>query len=144
MFASISDIQNFLGDDKIIVTDANSSKANIEAERLIRGQLTGVFTTLTMSGWTSPDNTPDLIRGIAGRLAAAFIYRATYSEEQVEVPAYAQMLYNEAIAMLADIVDGTLTVVDDGGDPIDNTGGILSFFPDDTTTPTFSMGQTFA
>jgi len=144
MFASNADIQNFLGDDKIIVTDALAAKPNIEAERLIRGQLAGLFTPLTMSGWNSPENTPELIRGIAGRLAAAFIYRATYSEEGTDVPEYAQVLYNEAIQMLMDIKDGTLTVVDGGGDPIDSSGGLLSFFPDNTTTPAFTMDQVFS
>jgi hypothetical protein len=144
MLASISDIQNFLGDDKIIVTDANSNKAGIEADRLIRGQLAGVFTPLTLSTWVDPETTPELIRGISGRLCAAFIYRATYSEEQEAVPEYAQVLYNEALMMLSDIKEGTLTVIDPGFEPIDSSGSILSFWPDNTTSPAFTMDQTFA
>lgn len=144
MLASLSDIQSWLGDDKIIVTDAMAIKPELEAERLIRGQLAGVFTALTMTSWAAPDDTPELIRGIAGRLTAAFIYRSTYSEEQAEVPEYAQNLYNEAISLLKDIKSGAIVVLDPDNEPVGESGDILSFWPDDTTTPKFTMDQEFA
>lgn len=141
MFAADSDIQTFLGEDKIRVTDANSRKVKVEADRLIRGQLAGVFTLVTLASWSSPETTPELIRGISGRLCAAFLYREIYSEEQTEIPQYAQELYNEAIQMLLDIKTGNLTVigVDDGEVP--SSAGILSFW---STVPVFTMDQTFS
>lgn len=145
-YASNSDIEAWfsVNGDKIDINDANSSKAKIEADRLIRGMLAGVFTALTMSGWTTPETTPEQIRGISGRLCAAYIYRGIYSEEQEAVPEYAQTLYNEAIAMLNDIKTGNLVVVDPGVNPVEGNTGILSFWPDDTTTPKFTMDQEFA
>jgi|ERR1041385_4727121 hypothetical protein len=144
-FASNSDIQTWFGDDKITVSDALSFKAKIEADRLIRGQLAGVFTALTISSWTSPGNTPELIRSIAGRLAAAYIYEAIYSEEQTALPEYAQKLYNDAIQMLQDIKTGNLIVVGADNNPIEESaGGFLSFWPDDTTSPKFTMDMEFS
>src|SRR6476646_11110357 len=97
MFASKTDIQSWLMSDKIIVDDANSAKPNLDATRTIKGQLSGVFSSLTISSWADPTSTPEIIRSIAGRLTAAFMYRAIYSEENGEIPSYAQELYNEAI-----------------------------------------------
>src|SRR6266849_5172931 len=108
MFASKTDIQAWLRQDKILVDDANSAKPNVEATRTIKGQLSGVFSVITLSSWADPTSTPDQIRSIAGRLAAAFLYREIYSEESAAIPAYAQELYNEAISMLQDIRSGNL------------------------------------
>lgn len=144
MLASNADIQNFLGDDKISVGDVNAAKPNIEAERLIKGQLSGIFTALTLSSWNSPENTPEQVRGIAGRLAAAFLYRGMYSEEQEAVPEYAQLLYNEAIMLLQDIKTGNLSVLDEDNVPIDSSGSILGFWPNNSTVPVFSMDQKFS
>lgn len=144
MFASKTDIQSWLGNDKITVDDANSEKPNIDATRTIKGQLSGVFSSLTIASWADPATTPSIIRGIAGRLAAAFLYRKIYSEETGEIPAYAQELYNEAVGMLADIKLGNLTVTDDSDVPIDSTGStLLGFWPNDDS-PVFTMDQEFA
>jgi hypothetical protein len=145
MFASKLDIQAWLQSDKITVDDANSNKPNIEAERLIKGQLSGLFAPVTLSSWADPTTTPETIRSIAGRLTAAFMYRTIYSEESDTIPEYAQSLYNEAIGMLQDIKSGSLVVLDDTDTPVDTSGSnILSFWPDNTTLPVFTMDQTFA
>jgi hypothetical protein len=144
MFASNTDIQSWLQNDKISVDDALAGKPNIDAARTIKGQLAGVFSPITISSWADPASTPEVIRGIAGRLAAAFIYRKIYSEETGEIPAYAQELYNEDIGMLVDIKTGNLTVTDNSDEPVDVTGGnLLSFWPNDST-PAFTMDQEFA
>jgi len=147
VFASETDIQAWLAPDKIQVDDANSEKANIEATRIIKGQLVGFFEPLVMESWVDPDHTPEVIRGIAGRLTAAFMHAAIYSEESDrEISAYSQWLYSEALIMIAQVEAGTLVVTDDDGNPIDTTGsGLLSFFPDDTATaPAFTVEQFFA
>lgn len=146
MFASLTDIQSWLRSDVVPVDDANSAKANLDAMRTIKGQLSGAFSVLTISSWDSPANTPELIRSIAGRLAAAFMYRALQSSEQAaNVDPYAQELYNEAIAMLQEIVQGGLIVTDSSDNPVDTTGtNLLSFWPDSTIDPLFTYDKTFS
>lgn len=144
MFASNSDIQSWLGEDKLPVTDAISRKAKVDADRLIRGQLAGVFTLVTLASWDTPEHTPEIIRGISGRICAAYIYKEVYSEETTRIPQYAQDLYDTAISMLQDIKTGNLIVI--GVDPVTevpSTAGILSFFPDDSK-PKFTMDMEFS
>jgi|SRR5580765_204590 len=143
MFASKTDIQTWFRSDKIIVDDANSQKPNIEARRIIVGRLAGFFSQIVITSWADPETTPELIRGIAGRLAAAFLYQSFYSEEADDVLEYAQWLYNNAILMLDQIVEGVLTVVEvDESGPIDVTGAELVGFL--TTEPIFTMTQEFS
>ena len=144
MFASREDIQAWLVNHKITVNDAISAKPNLEATRTVRGQLIGTFNVSVVNTWDSPDTTPELIRSISGQLAAAYLYIALYTEDVDDVPKYGQWLYNQAIARLADIKSGVLTVVDENDEPIDPEGvNLLSFFPIDNT-PIFSMTDNFA
>lgn len=144
MFASKTDIQAWLQNDKITVDDANSAKPNIEATRTVKGQLAGIFSPVTISSWATPATTPDIIRGIAGRLAAAYMYRSIYSEEDTSIPEYAQELYNEAISMLQEIRLGSIIVTDATEEPVDTTGStLLGFWPNDDS-PVFTMDQEFA
>lgn len=146
LFASKTDIQTWVQSDKILVDDTNSQKANIEATRIVKGQLAGFFSPIVISSWADPASTPELVRGVTGRLAAAFMYASIYSEEAGgDVSDYAQWLYNGAMALLIQITSGQLTVTDEDNNPVDTQGsGLLSFFPDDTTTPAFTMGDFFA
>lgn len=146
VFASKTDIQAWLASDKFKVDDANSQKSNIEATRIVKGALAGMFTPIVVSTWADPDTTPELVRSVTGRLAAAFIHAEIYSEESDrEVSAYSQWLYDGAMALLAQIIAGSEIVLDDDGNPISTTGeGLLSFFPDNTTTPVFTMDKFFA
>jgi len=48
VFASVTDIQAWIQSDKIQVDDANSEKQNIEATRIIKGQLAGFFEPLVI------------------------------------------------------------------------------------------------
>lgn len=141
--ASNLDIQAWLAEDKIVVSDALAAKPNIDARRTILGQLSGVFTAVTLHSWDTPDNTPTQIRGIAGKLAAAQIYGVRYSGETTDRPEYAQWLYDSAIAELQQIRLGNITVTDDNDEPIANDASVLSFFPDDSVTPAFTMDQAF-
>lgn len=146
VFASLTDIQSWLPSDKVPIDDANSGKQNIDATRIVKGSLAGMFAPIVIATWVDPDSTPELIRSVTGRLTAAFIYANLTSEEDPgKVSAYAQWLYDGAMLMLAQILAGTLTVIDDNGDPVDTQGsGLLSFFPDDTTTPEFTMDKLFS
>ena len=146
LFASKTDIQAYIRPDHIQVDDANSAKQNIEATRIVKGQLAGFFAPVVISSWADPSTTPDVIRGITGRLTAALLYASSFSEESGgEVSAYANWLYAGALAMINQILAGNLTVTDSDDNPIDSGGGgLLSFFPDDTTTPAFTMDQFFS
>lgn len=147
ILATLEDTNGFLP-DLIEITDGDDKQYQIDAQRVIKSQLAGVFTPLILTGWDTPANTPQLIRGIAGRLIAAKFYSIQFSQETTEVPRFAQQLYNEAIAMLADIKRGSLIVVDDSNNPIDS-GGTLDLSSDDlfpnnaATGPVFTMAQEF-
>lgn len=147
ILADLEDVNGFLP-DLIEMNDGSDRQYQIDAQRVIKSQLAGMFTPLVLTGWDTPAHTPELIRGIAGRLIAAKFYSIQFSQETTEVPRFAQNLYNEAISMLADIKRGTLIVVDSNNEPIDS-GGTLDLssddlFPNDAATgPVFTMAQEF-
>ena len=141
MFADKTDIQTWIRNDVVRVDDANSQKPNVEARRTIIGQLSGYFSSIVLQSWADPSSTPDTIRSIAGRLAAAFLYRTLRDSEQDVISEYAQELYNEAIGDLQKIKIGDIIVVDDTSTPIDITGtDLVGFIASD---PVFTMDQTF-
>lgn len=147
ILATLEDVNGFLP-DLIEITDGDDRQYQIDAQRVIKSQLAGVFTPLVLTGWDEPANTPQLIRGIAGRLIAAKFYSIQFSQETTDIPRFAQGLYNEAIAMLADIKRGALIVVDDNNEPIDSGGSLdlssADLFPNNAATPPiFSMGLEF-
>jgi len=146
--ASLDDVRKWIAEDKLSVDDVNSTGFEIEATRIIKSSLSGVFQASTLSSWSSPENTPSIIRSIAGELIAAFMYRQAYSEDDTDVPEYAQTLYNEAIMMLKEIRDGTLTVVDSNDEPVDVNTLAASpddFYPNDKTPgPYFAMEMKFS
>jgi hypothetical protein len=149
ILASLADINTHLPDDKIRMDDADDDALQIDAQRLIRASLTGVFTPATIYSWTTPDDTPELIRGIAGRFIAAKWYAERYAEDIPDASSYAQALYNEALSMIQEIRAGTIVVTDDLGQPIQSFGASASdasFWPNDSTSPApfFSMGMEFA
>jgi hypothetical protein len=148
LLADLDDIKRWLPDDKLTVTDGSTSAFQVEAYRIVKSQLAGVFSPVTLNGWADPNTTPGIIRSVAGRLIAAYVYREAYSEDIPDIPEYAQALYNEAVEMLTQIRVGTLTIVDEDDNPIatnelDMTSG--DFYPnDDAPGPYFSMTQEFA
>lgn len=148
ILADLLDINTHLPDDKIRMTDADDDELQVDADRLVKGNLAGIFTPPTLSSWADPGSTPGLIRAIAGRLIASKWYAERYAEDIPDASSYAQALYNEAITMLVEIRSGMLTVLDENGDPIGNisaTSSDASFWPNDSTTPApfFTMGMEF-
>ena len=148
LLASLQDINGWLADDKIEANDANTNQLQIDAWRTIRGQLASSFLPTILVTWTTPATTPDQIRGIAGRLIAAWLYKRSYSEEFDKVPQYAQDLYTSAIGDLAGIRSGMITVVGVDGNPIGiNQEGLTvdDFYPNDSATPSyFTMDAKFS
>lgn len=145
LYASISDINAHLPIGKAQITDADDDLLQVEAFRLIRARLAGTFATTTLALWTEPDETPELIRTIAGMLIAAKWYAELYAEDSDEDAIYAMNLYNQAMSYLQAIIDGTMTVVDPGGTEIPNTSLLsdTSFWPNDDA-PKFTMDQELA
>lgn len=147
LLASLRDISKHLPNDKVQPNDANTSEWQIEADRIVKAKLSGVFSAVTLHSWNSPDNTPGLIRSIAGQLIAAYLYRSLYSEDATDIPEYAQTLYDGAIAQLDMIIDGSLTVLDADDVPVPKAeGGLvlgdLDFFPNDAAPgPFFKMAD---
>jgi len=146
ILANLDDINTHLPEDKIQADDDNTNKLQIDAARFIRAMLAGFVPTATLASWTTPDDTPEMIRGIAGRLIGAKYYAIRYAED-ADVSLYAQNLYNEAVAMLNQIRTGELTLLDEDGVEITVEGANLQdddFWPNNTTDPPkFTMDQTF-
>lgn len=145
--ASLEDVNNWLNfsDEKLSLDDVNLSGPQLEAQRLIKSALAGVFDVAIITTWDSPDTTPGIIRNIAGELVAAYVYRDAYSEDNPDVVEYAQQLYNEATEKLKEVRDGTLILVDVDDNVIELSGLQLTsdnFWPNDTTPgPYFTMDQ---
>lgn len=151
--ATSGDIQAYLPDDKILVANIdNLNELQTDAERIIKGYLSGTFSPVTLAGWSDPSvpsssgaYVPVFIRSIAGRFIAALAYRRMYSEDSLEDPQYAQFLYNEAMSYLNQVKDGTITLTD-VTEEVDTGGHLTSadFYPNDSAgEPKFSMDMQF-
>ena len=139
-----NDINKFLPQDKLSAESALLLEEVMEdAERIVRGNLAGYVDAAELATWTTPDDTPDIIRAIGGRLCAAAIYRRAYSEDSLDDPQYAQFLYNEAMGLIKGIQEGTI-IIDPGVVPgIELTTDM--FYPNDPNTdpPKFRMSDVY-
>lgn len=146
--ASLDDVRKWIANDKLPVDDVNSTGFEIEATRIIKSSLSGVFSATTLHSWDEPENTPSIIRSIAGELIAAYMYRNAYSEDDTTVPEYAQTLYNEAIGLLKEIRDGTLVVLGVDDTPVEANALAASpddFYPNDSAPgPYFKIDMEFS
>lgn len=144
LFADLDDINAHLAYDKIKMQDGQDDLLQIDAYRLIRSRLSATFTLALVDLWVDPDTTPEMIREIAGKLIAAKWYAQLVSEDEPDGSAYAQGLYNEAIASLEDIRSGNITIIDaDGLELTTDTISTTSFWPNDTIAPSFTVGDTW-
>ncbi len=148
LYASLEDINAHLPPGKAEIEDAEDDLLQVDAFRFIRSKLIGTFATTTLALWIDPSSTPEVIRAIAGRLIAAKWYMEIYAEDSDEDARYAQRLYDEAMAMIQEILDGTLIVIDPiTGEPYPEVStGMLtenSFWPNDDN-PKFTMDMEFA
>jgi hypothetical protein len=141
--ASNEDVRSWIPEDKLAFDDPDIKGPQLEAQRLIKAALSGVFTPTVLNSWVDPDDTPALIRNVAGELVAAYLYRDRYAEDDPTLSEYAQQLYNEAYAKITEIRAGTLVVLDDNDEPIADTGldvGPEDAFPNSQTPgPYFTM-----
>ena len=138
-----ADVQTHLPIDLLKVEAVPDDRASckLDAERIVRGHLTGVIDSAVLASWATPATTPETIRAIAGRLCAALIYRLRFSQIPGGDPEYAQNKYNEAMLMLMDIVNGNVELPD-----IDNANNMDDswFWPNNTTDPPkFTMADQY-
>ena len=133
--ATLDDANLHLPVDKVAVDTAEFDETQLDAERIVRGYLANYYTPTTLSLWTDPEHTPGLIRSIAGRLIAAFVYRKRYSEDSLDDPTYAQMKYNEAISLLQGIQASTIVVEGVLDQPTTDRLTSADFWPNNTTDP---------
>lgn len=113
MLASLDDVNAYLPSDKFTATDGNPEieLLQIDVERIIKGYLASVFSAATLATWVSPATTPTVLRSVAGRLIAAFYYAKKVSEDLPDWDGtYPQRLYDDAMKMLMDIIDGSITL----------------------------------
>lgn len=147
ILASLSDINAHLPPNVQISNDVDAS-LQVDALRLIRGQLVSIFTGTILNSWDNPDDTPELIRSIAGRLIASKYYANLVSGQVPdEMAAFAVSLYNEAISLLTLIKSGQSIVVGIDGLPLsqDTIGSDsnLDMSPINGT-PVFTMGRSLS
>jgi hypothetical protein len=144
-FVDDGDVQVHLPIDKLKIEEIPDDllRCKEDSERIIRGYLAGVFEPATLAAWDEPDNTPVVIRAIAGRFTAALIYRTRYSEDSLDDPEYAQNKYNEAMDMLMKVISGEIIleeVIDDVANPFSNEW----FEPNnDSDPPKFAMSDRY-
>ena len=108
------DVQVHLPVDKFDIDDApdDFAKVLLDTERVIKGRLSGTYSPTTLAGWSSPSTTPETIRAIGGRLAAALLYRLRLAEDYPEDADYAKIKYQEAMSMLEMVATGELPLLD--------------------------------
>jgi hypothetical protein len=148
LYATLDDINAHLPVEqgKAQIRDSEDDLLQIDAYRLIRGRLSGTFDLTIINAWVNPATTPEQIRQIAGKIIAAKWYALLVAEDEPDGSTFAQNLYNEAIAALNDIRNGTLTVIGVDGNELENSALIeSSFWPNDTSPdPSFTIEETWA
>lgn len=88
------------------------TKVKLDVERVVKGRLTGTFAPLTLASWSAPEATPETIRALGGRLAAALLYRLRLAEDYPDDIQYAQRKYREGMDMLEMIVEGSIVLLE--------------------------------
>lgn len=148
ILASLLDINTHLPSN-IKATDSLDD-IQVDAQRLIKAQLTATYSSAIVVTWVNPDTTPGLIRGIAGRLIASKWYAVLVSQGSAdEIPGYSINLYREALSLLADLKSGATDLLDDAGNII--TGTDLGsdpqndMYPNDSASgPFFTVDRVFS
>lgn len=146
ILASLEDINaNLPSQDEqpvIEASDENTDLISTSVARVVRGYLSGVIDNVTLMSWVDPVSTPETIREIAGMLIAAQLYFnfAARTSLTIEERNFAQLLYDKAIAMLQQIVDGMIIIPGIISVPPGVLTG-LDYFPIDDTDRAFTMGM---
>lgn len=116
--ATAADAMVYLDGTKITVVDGPAGSGQYDdrtqqqaAQDLLLGYLSAKIDAATLATW-NPGTVPAVIRQIAGRMVAAMVYRLVYSQEKAATSAYAAQLWNEAMALLNDVIVGNIVLSD--------------------------------
>lgn len=141
---SNDDVQVHLPVDKLNLGELTDSLTDVflDVERIVRGTLAGTFSAATLAVWSTPDDTPEYIRSIGGRLAAALIYRLRLAQDFPDDTEYAQQKYNEAMQMLEWVRTGQV-VLEEVTEEIDTGGHLSTGHYSVSDEPVFSMDMEF-
>lgn len=137
-YASNDDVMTHLSASVLnLDDDIDFEKENHEAATYIRSYLYGThISTTVIDAWLTPDDTPMIIRAIAGKMIAAKIFERETSSNSEEVDPYAVRLFNQAMATLQMILDGRLVITElvVAGVSVTGTDHITeaNFYPNDS------------
>ena len=150
ILASLDDINAELPSESpeavAAATDDNTDLLQISVARVVRGYLSNTFSREVLMTWDTPDNTPEIIRVIAGKLIASQHYfnQTAKTSLVIDPDSFAQKRYDEAMALLQGIVDGSIIVELPGNGTLPPNVTVLSdldFFPIDDTDRAFTLGM---
>jgi len=122
ILCTVDDINSHFDND-VLWADANNSQyVQVSVARLVKGYLARIVDPVALANWASPEVTPDIIREIAAMLCASQIYIAYAMRTSIilDTNNFAQRLYDEAMALLGQVIAGVIPIIDPGTDkPID-------------------------
>lgn len=144
--ASTSDVNLHLPEDKAQATDEELVELHIDAQRLIRSRLGSTVAASIMNTWTTPATTPDIIRHIAGLIAAAKFYAKLVAEDEADGSLYAQNLLDQAYMEIDKILTGATVIIGVDDLPIVlDVSTDLRFYPDGAAPdPSFQVAQVWS
>jgi hypothetical protein len=148
ILATVDDInaslpsEDFDGSGAVVTaTDENTALLQISVARVVRGFLSGVVPQEVTMAWIEPDLTPEPVREAAAKMIAAqlFMQRVTRTTALIDERHYAQVLYDQAMAILNGIKDGTILLEEVV--VVGDSMSLFDFHPVDDTDRAFSMGM---
>lgn len=142
ILASLDDINGNLDGEQWVADDDNTALLQISVARIIRGYLSRVIDNGILLGWNAPETTPELIREAAGKIIAAQLYFNFTAKTSSEITenSFAQKRYDEGMAILTSISEGTTIIPDLVLVNIESMS-TLDFFPVDDTDRAFRLGM---
>jgi hypothetical protein len=128
--------------------EADLGELNTDLETQVSTQvLSQLAPAYEVSGWTTPNTTPSLVRSVIAMYYIAMYYdRQTAASLSDQLAAYAVLLRQRADLMIQGILTGAIDLLDVEGVLATSLGPV--FFPDDSTVGTvddvrFAMGTVF-
>lgn len=148
LLASLEDINANLPSDAnvpvVVATEDNTGLIQISIARVIRGYLSRVMDNNILLAWVNPVTTPDIIREVAAKLIASQLFFNRNAEQSLDIDekSFAQIKYDEAMAILNNIIAGTVVVPNVLTTATEGMS-LLDGWPIDSTDRSFTKGMLF-
>lgn len=144
LLATTDDVNASLDGEVVLATEANTALIQVSVNRSVKAYLSRVLTWTTLNTWVDPETTPDIVSEIAAKFIAAQLYYNETSRTTTDLPVthYAQILYNEAMAMMNMIIQGTIILPNIPETPVEGLS-TADFWPVDDTDRAFTLGKKF-